>query len=43
MILDMQGKNQEARMITSKMSQSEQVDHLKGALVVMKKCMGDVR
>ena len=40
LILGMLGKKEEARAITSKMSDSEQEAHLKGGLLVMKKCMG---
>ena len=39
-ILFMQGKKEESRAITAKMSQTEQENHLKNGLIVAKKCMG---
>lgn len=38
-LLSMQGKKEEARAITSKMSSSEQEAHLMGGLSVMEKCL----
>lgn len=40
MILDMQGKKQEASAITSKMSESQQMAFMKGAMEVFGKCVG---
>jgi hypothetical protein len=43
MILDMEGKKQEARAISSKMSESEQMAFMKGGLEVFGKCAGGAR
>jgi len=43
MILDMQGKPGEARAITSKMSESEQMAFMKGGIEVFGKCAGGGR
>ena len=40
MILDMQGKNQEASAISSKMSDADQMAFMKGTAEVFGKCMG---
>lgn len=40
MILDMQGKKQEAGAISSKMSEAEQMAFMKGAAEVFEKCAG---
>lgn len=40
MILDMQGKKQEASAISSKMSESEQMAFMKGGMEVFEKCAG---
>ena len=42
-MLSMQGKKEEARAITAKMSGSEQEAHLMAGLSVMKKCLGGAR
>ena len=43
MILDMQGKPGEARAITSKMSESQQMAFMKGGIEVFGKCTGGGR
>ena len=43
MILNMQGKKQEASMITSKMSEAEQMAVLKGGLEMFGKCVMEQR
>ncbi|MFN0039288.1 MAG: hypothetical protein ACKVP2_07245 [Burkholderiales bacterium] len=40
MILDMEGKKQEASAVSSKMSESEQMAFMKGAIDVFGKCTG---
>ena len=40
MMLDMQGKQQEARAIASKLSESEQTAFMKGAMAVLQTCVG---
>ncbi len=41
MILDMEGKQHEARLISSKMSESEQMAFMKGSMEVFEKCAGE--
>lgn len=43
MILDMQGKSQEARAISSKMSDADQMAFMKGGMAVFGKCAGMAR
>jgi hypothetical protein len=43
MILDMQGKSQEARAISSKMSDADQMAFVKGGMAVFGKCAGGPR
>lgn len=38
-VLSMEGRKEEARAITAKMTGPEQEAHMKGGLLVMKKCM----
>jgi len=38
MILDMQGKPQEARQISAKMTESEQMAFMKGGMAIFEKC-----
>lgn len=40
MLLDMQGKQQEARTITGKMNESEQAAFMKGGMAVLQTCLG---
>jgi hypothetical protein len=39
MMLDMQGKAQEARAITAKMKDADQMEFMKGGMAVMQACM----
>jgi hypothetical protein len=43
MILDMQGKSQEARVISAKMSEADQMAFMKGGMAVFGKCAGGLR
>jgi len=43
MMLDMQGKGQEARAISSKMSDADQMAFMKGGMAVFEKCVGGIR
>jgi hypothetical protein len=43
MILDMQGKSQEASAISSKMSEADQMAFMKGGMAVFGKCAGGLR
>jgi hypothetical protein len=43
MMLDMQGKSQEARAISSKMSDADQMAFMKGGMTVFGKCAGGLR
>ncbi len=40
MILDMQGKSQEARAVSSKMSDADQMAFMKGTMSIFEKCAG---
>jgi hypothetical protein len=40
MMLDMQGKKQEASAISAKMSESEQAAFMKGGMAVLQTCVG---
>jgi hypothetical protein len=43
MVLDMQGKGQEARAISSKMSDADQMAFMKGGMAVFGKCVGGLK
>jgi hypothetical protein len=43
MMLDMQGKSQEARAISAKMSDADQMAFMKGGMAVFEKCVGGIR
>ena len=43
MMLDMQGKSQEARAISAKMSDADQMAFMKGGMAVFGKCAGGLR